>query len=331
MENNIITAVFSGSKFATTDYLWQYDYGQILKIEGIDLPELYEVHVSGSASGNVVTIFGDANGIAIPDEYLLKSCSINMYIYLHTGENDGETEYKITIPVKGRAQPTHEEPTPVQQTEIERLIALAEEIIEHGGGSGGGSDGFSPIVTVTEITGGHRISIQDKTHTATFDVMDGTDGTDGDDGVSPTVTITEITGGHRVTITDKNHPDGQSFDVLNGVDGTDGKDGTNGIDGKDGKDGKDGVNGTDGKDGADGVSPTISVTEITGGHTVTITDAEHPNGISFNVMDGTNGQDGQDGADGNDYILTAQDKSDIAALVVPLLPTYNGQVVTNNG
>lgn len=126
MENNIITAVFSGSKFATTDYLWQYDYGQILKIDGIDLPEMYEVHVSGSASGNVVTIFGDANGIAIPDEYLLKSGSINMYIYLHTGENDGETEYKITIPVKSRAQPTHETPTPVQQSEIEQIIAQLE-------------------------------------------------------------------------------------------------------------------------------------------------------------------------------------------------------------
>lgn len=219
MENNIITAVFNGSRSAATDYLWQYDYGQILKISGIDLPELYEVHVSGSASGSAVTVFGDANGIAIPDEYLMKSGSITMYIYLHTGESDGETEYKITIPVKSRVKPTHEEPTPVQQTEIERLIALCEEIIEHGGGGGGGSDGFSPIVTVTTITGGHRISIQDKTHTDTFDVMDGVNGDDGDDGVSPTVTVTEITNGHRVTITDKNHPSGMSFDVTNGAKG----------------------------------------------------------------------------------------------------------------
>jgi len=36
-----------------------------------------------------------------------------------------------------------------------------------------GADGFSPIVTVTEITGGHSVSIEDAEQTQTFDVMDG--------------------------------------------------------------------------------------------------------------------------------------------------------------
>ena len=53
-----------------------------------------------------------------------------------------------------------------------------------------------------------------------------------------------------------------------------------------------------GQDGADGVSPEVAISTITGGHTVTITDADHPGGQSFNVMDGTDGQNGQDGADG---------------------------------
>lgn len=35
-------------------------------------------------------------------------------------------------------------------------------------------DGFSPKVTVTAITGGHRVAITDATGTKTFDVMDGT-------------------------------------------------------------------------------------------------------------------------------------------------------------
>lgn len=38
-----------------------------------------------------------------------------------------------------------------------------------------GEDGVSPIVTVTEITGGHRITITDAIGTSTFDVMDGDD------------------------------------------------------------------------------------------------------------------------------------------------------------
>lgn len=53
-----------------------------------------------------------------------------------------------------------------------------------------------------------------------------------------------------------------------------------------------GQNGQDGADGQDGVSPEVTIGTITGGHSVTITDADHPTGQTFNVMDGTNGQDG---------------------------------------
>lgn len=37
-----------------------------------------------------------------------------------------------------------------------------------------GDDGFSPTVEVTEIAGGHRVTITDAEGTKTFDVMDGT-------------------------------------------------------------------------------------------------------------------------------------------------------------
>ena len=42
----------------------------------------------------------------------------------------------------------------------------------------------------------------------------------------------------------------------------------------------------DGEDGEDGVSPTVAVADIPGGHRVTITDAAHPTGQTFDVMDG---------------------------------------------
>lgn len=75
-----------------------------------------------------------------------------------------------------------------------------------------------------------------------------------------------------------------------------GADGAKGADGKDGINGKDGVNGTDGTNGVDGVSPTVEVTEITGGHTVAITDK---NGTkTFDVLDGKDGKDGASGAGG---------------------------------
>lgn len=90
----------------------------------------------------------------------------------------------------------------------------------------GGANGFSPVVTVTDITGGHRVSITDADGTDTFDVMDGPAGATGPkgdtgatgaagaDGFSPTVTVTNITGGHRVAITDKNGT--KTFDVMDG-------------------------------------------------------------------------------------------------------------------
>ena len=47
-----------------------------------------------------------------------------------------------------------------------------------------------------------------------------------------------------------------------------------------------GADGTDGTDGEDGFSPAVTITSIPGGHQVNITDAEHPQGQTFNVMDG---------------------------------------------
>ena len=85
-----------------------------------------------------------------------------------------------------------------------------------------GEPGVSPVVSVSDITGGHRVTITDAEGTHTFDVMDGGKGDPGQTGptgpagYSPTVAVTDITGGHRVTITDQQgqHP----FDVMNGED-----------------------------------------------------------------------------------------------------------------
>ena len=65
-----------------------------------------------------------------------------------------------------------------------------------------------------------------------------------------------------------------------------------------------GNTGATGADGEDGVSPAVTVTSITDGHTVTITDKDHPSGQSFNVMDGADGQNGQNGNDGYSPVVT---------------------------
>ena len=86
-----------------------------------------------------------------------------------------------------------------------------------------GADGYSPTITVTDITGGHRLTITDKTGTRTVDVMDGEDGQPGQDGdpgapgFSPVITVTDITGGHRLTITTATGT--QTVDVMDGAGG----------------------------------------------------------------------------------------------------------------
>lgn len=47
--------------------------------------------------------------------------------------------------------------------------------------------------------------------------------------------------------------------------------------------------------GDPGVSPAVTVETIQGGHQVTITDATHPQGQSFNVMDGVDAVDAKIG------------------------------------
>lgn len=47
-----------------------------------------------------------------------------------------------------------------------------------------------------------------------------------------------------------------------------------------------GSEGEQGPAGDDGVSPEVTITSITGGHRVNITDADHPSGQNFDVMDG---------------------------------------------
>lgn len=122
--DKITRAVFGGLRSTTTANLWQYDYGQVLLISGIDLPDWYEVHFSnqerdGEAKGQI----GGANGVTIPDEYLTSGDDIYAYIFIHDGETDGETEYKIHIPVKERPLKVPEEPTPVQQDMITEALA----------------------------------------------------------------------------------------------------------------------------------------------------------------------------------------------------------------
>lgn len=129
-ELNVLQADIS-QRLCFTSALFQWDYGQILLPTGVELPSAYEVHFAVPNTDTTMTVIGGADGVAIPDELLQSSGQIVAYIYLHEGEDDGETEYKINIPVKSRPQPSDYEPTPVQQDVITQTIGALQNAVSH--------------------------------------------------------------------------------------------------------------------------------------------------------------------------------------------------------
>lgn len=178
------------------------------------------------------------------------------------------------------------------------IYALSKKYTDNTTDALGGVKGApATIKSITEIDGGHRVTFEwtgtsGKKETSTIDVMNGVngqdgqkgkqgepgktpvkgidyfDGKDGKNGYSPIISISDIIGGHKVTVTNK---DGStSFNVIDGEPFTY-DDFT--------------VEQLENLKGMDGYSPTVTITEATGRHTVSFTDKD---GVkSFVVKDGS--------------------------------------------
>lgn len=111
--NNIVSVKLD-SRYASTLGVWQYDYGQVLRITGPELPPAVEVQFSldeksGETLSRVGTTVDGVTEVKIPDELLTHSATSNYRIYAYiylTDETSGNTKYEITIPVRVRSKPT---------------------------------------------------------------------------------------------------------------------------------------------------------------------------------------------------------------------------------
>ena len=122
--DNIIEVQFN-EMLQRTRSIWQYDYGQVLKIlsGGVVLPNFLEVHFSLSRKNEkcITRIGTTVNGVTevqIPNELLntenkTHDYFIYAFIYVST-EKYGNTKCEIIIPVKYRIKPENpsEEPLP---------------------------------------------------------------------------------------------------------------------------------------------------------------------------------------------------------------------------
>lgn len=108
MENKIVTAIFKDSTHTKVSDVWQYDYGQILRIQGLDLPTAVEVDFAvAGASESIARIGTTKDGVTdvvIPDSLIETGNNLVAYIYLRDAES-GNTEYQIDMFVTKRAKP----------------------------------------------------------------------------------------------------------------------------------------------------------------------------------------------------------------------------------
>lgn len=129
-ELNIITANLAHGKQYVTASRYMEDYGQVLKIEGIDLPSVYQVDFSNNLMrGTSMTVLGNADGVAIPDEYISTGRDVYAFLYL-VGDSWGRTIATIRIPNKTRPKRTDAIPTPTQQGIIDQAIAALNDAVE---------------------------------------------------------------------------------------------------------------------------------------------------------------------------------------------------------
>lgn len=130
--NNIVSVKLD-SRYASTLGVWQYDYGQVLRITGPELPPAVEVQFSlneksGETLSRVGTTVDGVTEVKIPDELLTHSATSNYRIYAYiylTDETSGNTKYEITIPVRVRSKPTSPTEDPETDPDLFRETVVA--------------------------------------------------------------------------------------------------------------------------------------------------------------------------------------------------------------
>lgn len=133
----MITAIIDAGQHycqAVSD-LWQWDYGQTLRIQGVKLPAAVEVQFSTTERiGETVTRIGvtqeGVTEVSIPDTLLegsgtTQDYTIYAFVYIENGDS-GKTEYRVSMKVRARPKPeAHATP---EEGELFRqaIVAVAE-------------------------------------------------------------------------------------------------------------------------------------------------------------------------------------------------------------
>lgn len=260
----VIKAVFGAGERAKVCPQWQYDYNTVLQFIGLDLPEEYEVDLSNSSTGQSVTVLGDVDGCTIPAQMFIPGTSIFAWVYI-VDETSGYTRAQVEIPISPRAAHTGDDPTPEQRAALDEAIALLNAATE------AIPDTIEAALAEAKASG----------------EFDGADGADGSAVWTVDAQYTRDVGGNiqaqRAHLVGPAGATPRAGDLVVVSDGRFGSiivvTSVAAL-----------VSSLGDLTGPQGYSPTVTVTEIEGGHRVTITDEDGDH--VFDVMDGTGGGGG---------------------------------------
>ena len=130
--SNTTTATFTaGQTEAVADTrLLQWAYGQVLRLEGLELPTSYQVDFSNTEyCGASVPKMGNSEGVQIPNELLSTGLNVYAFIWL-IDATGGRTQYRITIPVTPRPAPELPDPSPEEDSAIAEAITALNGAVE---------------------------------------------------------------------------------------------------------------------------------------------------------------------------------------------------------
>lgn len=150
-EAGIMITVFFDEKneYARAAGLWQWDYGQVLRIQGLTLPTAVEIHFSlTETGGQAITRVGvtrdGVTEVVIPDSMLengpAAGSQYTIYAWLYlTDSTSGQTIRRISLQVRTRSKP---EPfdTPEAEELFRRAIDTVNEAVKKAEDIGTGAE-----------------------------------------------------------------------------------------------------------------------------------------------------------------------------------------------
>ena len=356
--NRIRVLYAPGETVAIAPQAYAHNSGQVLEIYGLPCDD-QAVKVSFAAEGDteavpvVATVTGGVLSVPIPDSVLAGSGrNYKIRAFFHIVESGSVTTlYTVIIPVIDEPEMADEEPTPSQQGEIDGLIAAINTAAGRAEEAAEKAEAIQDLDARAEtLAAGEAATVRKETGetgdiTLVFGLPRGEAGPAGPAGMPGTPGSQGPQGpaGDPITIESSYHDGTQTHVYFS--DGTeviipDGQQGEQGAPGEaimitsvehDGDAGVTAISFSDGTkvdipDGRSGESITVQSSyhdDLTGKTYISFSDGnevEIPDGAQGPAGPaGSQGPAGPTGPAGSDYVLTAQDKADIAAQAAALL------------